>query len=84
MVMYETVQPEISLKHARRVHEMAQKYFGKNDTNVWLDTIKFEMKHGDSLKVGELYARAVVMLNPNLIHSFITDYSLIMAQHKSM
>jgi len=84
MAMYESVQLEISLKHARRVYEMMQKYFGKNDINVWLDTIKFEMKHGEPLKVGELYGRAVQTLNPSLIHSFITDYSLIIAQQNSM
>lgn len=84
MAMLESVQPEISLKHARRPYEMATLFFGKSNTSVWLDSIKFEMKHGEPIKVGEIHAKAVKSLDPSLTNSFITDYTLLAAKSDSI
>ncbi|XP_011629699.1 U3 small nucleolar RNA-associated protein 6 homolog [Pogonomyrmex barbatus] len=79
MAMLELIQPEVSLKYMRRPYDMAILQFGTNSTSVWLDYIKFEMKHGDPKNVSSLHERAVKMLDHSLISSFIEDYSLIVA-----
>ncbi|RLU26381.1 hypothetical protein DMN91_000175 [Ooceraea biroi] len=84
MAMLESVQPEISVKHARRPYEMAKECFGKSEKAVWLDSIKFEMKHGDPKNVCEIHAKAVKGLDPNLTYSFIADYSLLAAKPDSV
>lgn len=73
----EFMQPEMSLKHLRKCNEMSTLQFGKNNTSVWIDYIKFEMKHGDPKKVGDLHRRAVKTLNPELTEPFISEYSLM-------
>lgn len=80
MAALELMQPTISLKHARRPYEMATLQFGNNNTSVWMDHIMFEMKHGDPKKVGEIHSRAVKTLERSLTHSFLTDYSLVIAK----
>ncbi|XP_070150082.1 U3 small nucleolar RNA-associated protein 6 homolog [Polyergus mexicanus] len=84
MATLEYIQPKVSLKHARRPYEVATQHFGTNNTSVWMDYINFEMKHGDPKKVGDIYERAVKMLDRNLTYSFIADYSLIVAKHDSI
>ncbi|XP_076649775.1 U3 small nucleolar RNA-associated protein 6 homolog isoform X2 [Halictus rubicundus] len=79
MAELELMQPEISLKHLRKCNDMSTLQFGKNDTSVWIDYIKFEMKHGDPTKVGDLHRRAVKTLEPGLTDSFISEYSLMKA-----
>lgn len=79
MIELELMQPEISLKHIRKYYEMSTLQFGKNNTNVWINYITFEMKHGDPKKVGELHERAVKTLEPILTDLFISEYSLIKA-----
>ncbi|EFN79056.1 U3 small nucleolar RNA-associated protein 6 homolog [Harpegnathos saltator] len=77
MASLELMQPDVSLKYARRPHELATHQFGSNDTSVWIDYIKFEMKYGDPKKVGEIHARAVKNLERSLTYSFIADYAQI-------
>ncbi|XP_012267956.2 U3 small nucleolar RNA-associated protein 6 homolog [Athalia rosae] len=77
MAAIELMQPEISLKHARRPHEMATMQFGGSNTDVWMDYVMFELKVGDPKKVGEIHMRAVKTLEAPLADSFITEYSLI-------
>ncbi|XP_078040892.1 U3 small nucleolar RNA-associated protein 6 homolog isoform X2 [Augochlora pura] len=79
MTELELMQPEISLKRFRKCHDMSTLQFGKNNTSVWIDYIKFEMKHGDPTKVGDLHRRAVKTLEPGLTDSFISEYSLMKA-----
>lgn len=79
MAALELMQPEISLKNARRPHEMSTVQFGKNNTKVWIDYIVFEMKYGDPKKVGEIHRRAVKTLDSALTDSFISEYTLIKA-----
>lgn len=84
MIELELMQPEISLKHTRKCYEMSMLQFGRNNTNVWIDYITFEMKYGDPKKVGELHRRAVKTLEPELTDSFISEYSLIKANPNSL
>ncbi|XP_011646217.1 U3 small nucleolar RNA-associated protein 6 homolog [Pogonomyrmex barbatus] len=80
IVMLELVQPEISLEYMRQLYDMAIPQFGTNNTSVWLDYMKFEMKHGDPKNVNSIHERAVKMLDPSLVNSFIEDYNLIVAK----
>lgn len=84
MAELELIQPEISLKNARKPHEMAILHFGKSNTNVWIDYILFEMKHGDPKKVGDIHRRAVKTLEPELTDAFISEYSLLKANSDSL
>ncbi|XP_015518125.1 U3 small nucleolar RNA-associated protein 6 homolog [Neodiprion lecontei] len=77
MAAIEMMQPEVSLKHARRPHEMATLQFGKTNTDVWMDYIMFELKAGDPKKVGEIHVRAVKTLEAVLTDNFISEFSLI-------
>lgn len=80
MIELELMQPEVSLKHVRKCNEMSVLQFGKNNTNVWINYISFEMKHGDPLNTGKLHERAVKTLEPVLTDSFISEFSLIKAK----
>lgn len=77
MAAIELMQPEISLKNARRPHEMATLQFGKSNTDVWMDYVMFELKVGDPKKVGEIHMRAVKTLEAALTDTFISEFSLI-------
>ncbi|KMQ92686.1 u3 small nucleolar rna-associated protein 6-like protein [Lasius niger] len=83
MATLEYVQPEASVEHARHPYRMATQHFGTDDTSVWMDYIRFEMKHGDPKEVGKIYARAVKTLKGSLTNSFMMEYSLIAAKHDS-
>ncbi|XP_067211528.1 U3 small nucleolar RNA-associated protein 6 homolog [Linepithema humile] len=85
MAMLECLQPEASLEHMRRPHEMATLQFGSDNTSVWLDYIKFEMNYGskegkESKKIGNIYMRAVKNLDSNLTKPFMEEHSLFMAK----
>ncbi|XP_032664948.1 U3 small nucleolar RNA-associated protein 6 homolog [Odontomachus brunneus] len=84
MVSLEVMQPEISLKHARRPHELATHLFGKNDKSVWMDYINFENKHGEPWKAGQIYERALKELDGSLTSSFIEDHVLIKINQSQM
>ena len=84
MASLELLQPNISLRNARRPHEIATMLFGKSNTDVWIDYITFEMKHGDARKVTEIHARARQTLEPALSDVFISEYSLLKANPDSL
>lgn len=84
MAALEVMQPEVSLKHARRPHEWSILQFGNSNTSIWMDYVMFEMKHGEPKKIADIYTRAVKTLERNLTHPFITEYSLMTAKSSSM
>lgn len=84
MAALELLQPEITLYHARKPHEMATSLFGKDNTDVWMKYITFEMKHGEISKVSSIYDRAVKTLKRKLSDDFMTEYSLIKAHPESL
>ncbi|XP_011495959.1 PREDICTED: U3 small nucleolar RNA-associated protein 6 homolog isoform X2 [Ceratosolen solmsi marchali] len=79
MAALELLQPDISLQNARRPHEMTTLQFGKENTDVWMEFINFEMKYGEAIRVSNIYNRAVKTLKPKLADNFITEFSLIKA-----
>ncbi|OXU21679.1 hypothetical protein TSAR_004042 [Trichomalopsis sarcophagae] len=84
MVALELLQPEFSLRNARKPHEMMILQFGKESTDVWVEFITFELKHGEPSRVGTLYNRAITTLKPSMADNFITEYSLIKANPESL
>ncbi|XP_058799936.1 U3 small nucleolar RNA-associated protein 6 homolog isoform X2 [Phymastichus coffea] len=82
MAVLEILQPEITLYNARKPHEMATSLFGRDNTDVWIKYIIFEMKHGEATKVSNIYDRAKKMLKPKLTDDFINEYSMIKAHPK--
>lgn len=84
MIELELIQPEISPKHLRKCYEMSMLQFGKSNSSIWIDYMKFEMKHGEPKKVGDIHRRAVKTLEPALTDSFISEYSLIKANPDSV
>ncbi|XP_015119461.1 U3 small nucleolar RNA-associated protein 6 homolog [Diachasma alloeum] len=79
MLELEMIQPKICKQSARKPHELATLHYGKSNTQVWIDFILFEMKHGEPMRVTDIHRRAVKTLQPALTDAFITEYSLIKA-----
>ncbi|XP_037931962.1 U3 small nucleolar RNA-associated protein 6 homolog [Teleopsis dalmanni] len=52
-------------------------YFGKTNTQVWIDFIKFEREHGEPKNVSTLYDRAKNTLETELVDNFISEYTLL-------
>ncbi|XP_011686887.1 PREDICTED: U3 small nucleolar RNA-associated protein 6 homolog [Wasmannia auropunctata] len=84
MITLELVQPETLPKYVRRPYEKAMMHFGTKDTSIWIDYIKYEMKHGDPKRASDIHERAVKTLDRSLTYSFLQDYSLIAAKPDSI
>lgn len=84
MAALELLQPEISVKDARKPHEMTTLQFGKENTDVWIEYITFEMKNGNATRISNIYERAVHTLKKNLADNFISEFSLIKANSGSL
>ncbi|EFN69487.1 U3 small nucleolar RNA-associated protein 6-like protein [Camponotus floridanus] len=80
MIALEYLQPEISLKHMRYVYDVMTHQFGAENMSIWIDYCSFEMKHGDPKKPGEIYKRAINVLNRNLIETFMEDYGILLTK----
>lgn len=78
MIALEYVQPEISIKRMRHLYDMMTQQFGAKNVSIWIDYINFEMKHGDPKKIGEIYKRALNMLDNNLKSIFMNDHNLLL------
>ncbi|XP_011883955.1 PREDICTED: U3 small nucleolar RNA-associated protein 6 homolog, partial [Vollenhovia emeryi] len=84
MIALELMQPETMPKYVRRPYDIATMEFGTNDTAIWIDYIKYEMKHGDPKKASNIHQQAVKTLDRSLAYSFLADYSLIAAKPDSI
>ncbi|XP_013107134.2 U3 small nucleolar RNA-associated protein 6 homolog [Stomoxys calcitrans] len=65
------------ISRMRLCYENAVHYFGKSYTDVWIELLKFERDLGDFKKMSPIYDRAKSTLNPDLVDSFISEYSLL-------
>ncbi|XP_046992575.1 U3 small nucleolar RNA-associated protein 6 homolog [Schistocerca americana] len=77
MAALECRVPEVNFKHVRRCYELACEQFGKNNTDVWMDYVKFEQKLGEAKNVSEIYWRALKNLDPKHTDAFISEFSLV-------
>lgn len=84
MIALELVQLDILPKYVRRPYENAILQFGKDNKSIWIDYIKYEMKHGDPKRTSYIYERAIRTLDRNLNYSFLAEYSKIMTKPDSI
>ncbi|XP_044586334.1 U3 small nucleolar RNA-associated protein 6 homolog [Cotesia glomerata] len=77
-------QPVISRQNARHPYEMAVIQFGKNNVDVWINYIIFEMNHGDVINIANIYQRAVKTLNTVDSDNFISRFTLLKANSEHM
>lgn len=77
MINLEINQTKVTPQCVRKIYEIMTFQFGKDNIDVWLEFMSFEMKHGDVEKVTIIYQRAVKTLKANLVDNFVTKYSLI-------
>ncbi|XP_073832758.1 U3 small nucleolar RNA-associated protein 6 homolog [Musca autumnalis] len=66
-----------NISRLRLCYENAAHYFGKSNTDVWLDLLKFERDMGDFKLMSVIYDRAKSTLDPELVDAFVTEYSLL-------
>lgn len=64
----------------RYVYDVMTHQFGAENMSIWIDYCSFEMKHGDPKKPGEIYKRAINVLNRNLIETFMEDYGILLTK----
>ncbi|XP_075158653.1 U3 small nucleolar RNA-associated protein 6 homolog [Haematobia irritans] len=65
------------ISRIRLCFENAVHYFGKTNTDAWMDLLKFERDYGDYKRISNIYDRAKSTLDPELVDSFISEYSLL-------
>uniref|UniRef100_A0A1B0GGJ7 U3 small nucleolar RNA-associated protein 6 homolog C-terminal domain-containing protein n=1 Tax=Glossina morsitans morsitans TaxID=37546 RepID=A0A1B0GGJ7_GLOMM len=63
----------------RKCYENATHYFGKTNSQVWIDYIKFERDQGDPKNMAHLYERAKSTLDKQLVDNFMTEFTLLKA-----
>ncbi|KAL0276206.1 UNVERIFIED_CONTAM: hypothetical protein PYX00_003820 [Menopon gallinae] len=77
MISLESMQPDMNKKVIRRCHEMACNFAGKDNLDVWIAYLEFELKHGDGDGPFLIYVRAVRNLNADLVDEFISRYNTL-------
>lgn len=77
MAALESMQTTAVMKQVRKCHENACSQFGKDNADVWMDYVKFEMKRGDPKNISNIYLRAVRHLEPIQADIFIHEFSLV-------
>ncbi|KAG8041406.1 hypothetical protein G9C98_002394 [Cotesia typhae] len=80
----EVNQPEISQQNARHPYEMAVIQFGKNNVDVWINYIIFEMNQGYVINITNIYQRAVKTLSTVDSDNFISRFTLLKANSVHM
>ncbi|XP_037029458.1 U3 small nucleolar RNA-associated protein 6 homolog [Bradysia coprophila] len=71
MVELESLQIVPDLNNWRKCLESASRNYGRNNIDVWLDLIKFELKQGDPKMASQIAERAIGTLESKLVDSFI-------------
>ncbi|XP_054728005.1 uncharacterized protein LOC129237345 [Anastrepha obliqua] len=67
----------------RQVYENMVLQFGKENTSVWMEYVRFECSFGDKNRVTHIYDRAKATLNENLVYPFQMEYDLKKENFKS-
>uniref|UniRef100_A0A2R5L4Z8 Putative u3 small nucleolar rna-associated protein 6 n=1 Tax=Ornithodoros turicata TaxID=34597 RepID=A0A2R5L4Z8_9ACAR len=79
MIDIENARVSISADNLRSYFEDAVKEFGKDDFNLWIKYVTFEVNHagGNPRNVSRLYRRAVKTLRSDVTDAFIAAYTLL-------
>lgn len=76
MTMLENLQPKLDVKYARISHICACIQFGSDNTDVWLNYLKFEKRYGKHSHMADIYHQACNKLQPSLVEEFKNEYDL--------
>jgi hypothetical protein len=75
-IEYENSQVKIDVRRIRQLYEYALTEFGKNNDNLWLEMIKWELGLGHMEEASSLYWRAKKTLNSP--DDFVVKHSVMM------
>lgn len=71
------MQTKGDVSKIRKCCENAVHYFGQTNVEVWIDLLKFERDMGNMKLMSIIYERAKNTLKPELVDTFVTEYSLL-------
>jgi len=74
----ETAQKDLQL--IRKNFDNACLLFGQNNIDIWFRYIRFELDHGEALRVGRIHNRAESILDASLVDQFSTQCLLLKIQ----
>lgn len=80
MIDMELEATQKDLQLVRNNFDSACLLFGQNDIDVWFRYIRFELDHGEALRVGRIHNRAKSMLDASLVEKFLTQCLLLKLQ----
>ncbi|XP_043923973.1 U3 small nucleolar RNA-associated protein 6 homolog [Protopterus annectens] len=83
MIQIEKEQDSPKMLNLREYYERALREFGSTDADVWLDYIKEELSHphGKPENCGQIYWRAIKMLQGDNVEYFVSKYTLLQTGH---
>lgn len=83
MIQIEKEQDSPKMLHLREYYERALREFGSTNADVWLDYIKEELSHphGKPEICGQIYWRAMKMLQGDNVEYFVSKYTLLQTGH---
>ncbi|XP_055257404.1 U3 small nucleolar RNA-associated protein 6 homolog isoform X2 [Moschus berezovskii] len=83
MIQFEKEQESCKMENLREYYERALREFGTVDSDLWMDYIKEELNHplGRPENCGQLYWRAMKMLQGESVEEFISKHALHQAGH---
>uniref|UniRef100_A0A8C6E1Y5 UTP6 small subunit processome component n=1 Tax=Moschus moschiferus TaxID=68415 RepID=A0A8C6E1Y5_MOSMO len=78
MIQFEKEQESCKMENLREYYERALREFGTVDSDLWMDYIKEELNHplGRPENCGQLYWRAMKMLQGESVEEFISKHAL--------
>lgn len=66
-----STQIEPDFKNWRNCLELASLNYGQDNVDVWLDLIKFELKHGQPKNASKIAERAISRLKAEHVDTFL-------------
>ncbi|XP_004454933.2 U3 small nucleolar RNA-associated protein 6 homolog [Dasypus novemcinctus] len=83
MIQFEKEQESCKMVNLREYYERALREFGSVDSDLWMDYIKEELNHplGRPENCGQIYWRAMKMLQGELAEVFVAKHAMHQAGH---
>lgn len=83
IIQFEKEQESCKMANLREYYERALREFGSTDSDLWMDYIKEELNHplGRPENCGQIYWRAMKMLQGESAEVFVTKHAMHQAGH---
>ncbi|XP_045381389.1 U3 small nucleolar RNA-associated protein 6 homolog [Lemur catta] len=83
MIQFEKEQESCKMANIREYYERALREFGSVDSDLWMDYIREELNHifGRPENCGQIYWRAMKMLQGELAEVFVAKYAMHQTGH---